>query len=209
MGEIDKRSKKLLEKSERVADIINAEFYGGEQVLKAENIQERDTESIFIGKNGKKSESYTIERDIVKEAVLESRVVLISLESQTGIHYAMPVRVMQGDALQYHTQIKNIAKEHKEKKDLKGDEYISGFSKEDKLAPSSTICVYWGTEPWDGPRCLKDMLNLEGVSKKLQENIADYPLNLIEANRIEDIDAYKTDLRLIFGFLQKRKIKRL
>ena len=54
MGEIDRRSKKLLEKAERVADIINVKFYDGEQVLKAEDIRERNAESIFIGKNEKR-----------------------------------------------------------------------------------------------------------------------------------------------------------
>lgn len=207
MHRIDKTSKRFLEDSARFADIINAVVCQGKQVLKTENIQERNVESIFIGKNAKNGKSFTIERDIVREAILESHVVLISIENQTGIHYAMPLRVMQGDTLQYHEQMKKIAKEHKEKKDLRGNEYISEFSKDDKLIPVTTVCVYWGTEPWNGPRCLKDMMDLDGLPEEIIGKISDYPLNLIEVNRIENIDVFKTDLRLVFGFLQRRENK--
>ena len=207
MHKMDKVSKRYLSDPDRFADCYNAVICHGKQIIKAENIQEKNSESIFMGEDNGRIESFSVERDIVREAVLESHIILIAIESQTGIHYAMPLRIMQGDVLQYHDQMQRIIKEHKKKKDLRGDEYLSGFSKKDKLIPVTTICVYWGKEPWDGPRCLKDMMELSGLQEDICEKISDYPLNLIEVNQLENLDIFKTDLRLVFGFLQKRENK--
>lgn len=89
-------------------------------------------------------------------------------------------------------------------RDLKGDEFLSGFAKEDKLIPVTAICIYLGEAPWDGPRCLKDILDLEGLPQEICERIADYPLNLLEVNTFSDIEQLHSDLRFIFGFLQRR-----
>lgn len=42
--------------------------------------------------------------------------------------------------------------------------------------PLITIVVYFGKEPWDGPRSLKEMLDLNGLPKEIVEMVADYPL---------------------------------
>lgn len=39
------------------------------------------------------------------------------------------------DAANYVMQVEEIVKEHREKRDLKKDEYLSGFAKDDKLLP--------------------------------------------------------------------------
>ena len=55
-------------------------------------------------------------------------VVLIGIENQAEIHYAMPVRTLIYDALNYGSQVKEAAKQHKEKKDISTSaEFLSGL----------------------------------------------------------------------------------
>ena len=204
MQEQDKQSIRYLSDPTRIADLLNAYLYQGKQLLTPDNIKERTRDTFADENKEKKTAIKMITRDIVRELQIEAKVILIAFENQSGIHYAMPVRIMRGDAFYYQEQWSNIAKEHRLKRDLKGDEFLSGFSKEDKLIPVIAICIYLGEAPWDGPRCLKDILELEGLPKEICERIADYPLNLLEINTFSDIEQLHSDLRFIFGFLQRR-----
>jgi len=38
-----------------------------------------------------------------------------------------------------------------------GGEYLDHFYENDRLMPCITLVVYWGEEPWRGPRRLSDM----------------------------------------------------
>ena len=78
---------------------------------------ERDTtelvQLIVKGKNNK-NESVQKYRDILKAAVImedeNADYLLLGIENQTEIHYAMPVRNMIYDALQYGNQVAAIAR---------------------------------------------------------------------------------------------------
>ncbi len=98
------------------------------------------------------------------------------MEEQTDIHYAMPVRVMDAEAAIYQKQWKKKQAEHKKKKDLEGAEFLSGFAKEDKLIPTLTLVLYFGPNPWDGPKNLKDMMLLDGLPECVRDMIVDYPI---------------------------------
>lgn len=86
-------------------------------------------------------------------------------------------------------------------------EFLSGFSKEDKLTPVSTIVVYFGTEPWDGPRCLKDMLDLEGFPQEMIDFIGDYPMQILEVRNFSDYENFQSDFKYVCGFLQRDQDK--
>ena len=94
------------------------------------------------------------------------------VENQTEIHYAMPVRNIIYDALQYGKQVSEVAKRHKNQGDRKGHnkgEYLSGFYKEDRIRPVVTLVVHFGADEWDGPLSLYDMMDLE--DEKLLEYV--------------------------------------
>ena len=59
-------------------------------------------------------------RDLLKTATImedgEATYVLLGIENQTEVHYAMPVRNMLYDAMQYNQQVTEIAEKHKGKK---------------------------------------------------------------------------------------------
>ena len=59
-------------------------------------------------------------------------------------------------------EIRIRRQEHRERKDLKAEEYLSGISREDRFLPVVTLVLYFGKH-WDGPRNLKDLLDLEGI----------------------------------------------
>ena len=91
--------------------------------------------------------------------------------------------------------------EHRERKDLKAEEYLSGISREDRFLPVVTLVLYFGKH-WDGPRNLKDLLDLEGMLPEVRELLADYPVHVIEVGNYPYAEAFRTDLKLVFGFVQ-------
>lgn len=75
--------------------------------------------------------------------------LVLGIENQSKIHYAMVVKNMVYDSLHYAKQVMEATKSHKGEK-LSGDEFLSGFTKEDKLIPVITLVLYFGAEEWDG-----------------------------------------------------------
>lgn len=223
MPDKDVRANTYFEDPEHCADLLNGFGFQGKQYVLPEHIQIRNQNNALPNTKDKSKETISIYRDVVVEAnilcessdsikdiahhgkYIQMKTAIITLENQSDIHYAMPVRVMSGDSANYHNQWRKIAKKHKKNKDLKGMEFLSGFAKEDKLTPLSTIVVYFGNEPWNGPRCLKDMLDLEGLPQEMLDIIADYPLNILEVRRYLDYENFQTDFQLVCGFLQRDK----
>lgn len=198
----DAAAVEFFEKPERFADLLNGELFGGKTVVKPEDVQERNRKAARIRRKRRKITGQEIERDVVRSVSLGVKLVLVSLENQSDIHYAMPLRVMNGDSVRYDAQWRKIRKAHQEKKDLAGAEFLSGFSKEDKLIPELTIVLYYGEEPWDAPRCLREMLDLSNLPGELEHLAADYPMHLIEIRNYPNPERFRTDLRYVFEFLQ-------
>ena len=144
-------------------------------------------------------------RDIFKNASIKytgkSYVVLIGVENQSDIHYAIPVKNMFYDVMAYGNQVKETAKKHRKDKDTTtSDEFLSGFTKEDKLIPVITITVYLETKEWDGPRKLSDMFG--DVDEELRPFIPDYRINLLAPREITDFTGFRTSIRQLFEVLK-------
>lgn len=125
--------------------------------------------------------------------------------NQSEIHYAMPVRIMGYDFSEYKKQLMDIQKMHREKKDLSGAEFLSGFSKDDRLKAIVTLVLYYGEEPWTGPRCLKDILDMQDIPEELKAMVVDYPIHIVDVRRFKDSEKLQTDARIVFGLLQRVK----
>ena len=163
MGMADTVTKEYMRSNKVFADAFNYLIYDGEQVVKSALLQELDTTEIAIpfalDENENSAEDVVQKyRDVLKSAVImqdaEVSYILLGVENQTEIHYAMPVRNIIYDALQYGKQISEVAKRHKSKGDRKGHnkgEYLSGFYKEDRIRPVITLVVHFGADEWDGP----------------------------------------------------------
>lgn len=142
MQEKDKHSIHYLSDPTKIADLLNTYLYHGKQLLTSDNIRERARDSFADETKEKKTAIKMITRDIVKEIQTEAQVILIAFENHSRIHYAMPLRIMRGDAFHYQEQGTKIAKEHR--------------------------------------------------------------LNLLEVNTFSNIEQLRSDLRFVFGFLQRR-----
>ena len=73
MGAKDTKAKEYLSDNERFADLCNAVLFDGEQVIKAENLQEKDsTEVLSVLGTDEKEIQFQKWRDILKQAVVKS-----------------------------------------------------------------------------------------------------------------------------------------
>ena len=118
----------------------------------------------------------------------------------------MVIRNMVQDALSYAAQVEETAKKHRLNKDLRdGGEYLSGFSKQDRLTPVITITLYWNSGKWDAPRTLHEMLDVS--DQEILQYISDYHLNLVVPDEIDDFGVFETDLGVVLQMLQCAKDK--
>ena len=201
------------ENPSRFADLLNGYVYQGKEMVSAEEISEVNASVARIageGSAGKRRSvsAQVITADIVRKVGCGMRVALVALENQTDIHYAMPVRVMNAESVQYHKQWRESAKLHRSRKDLQGAEFLSGFAKKDKLIPIVTIVIYFGKEPWDGPVSLKEMMEPDKYPREIFEMVEDYHIHLLEVRKYTGTEVFHTDIRYVFGFLQREEKKR-
>ena len=104
--------------------------------------------------------------------------VLLGLESQEHIHYALPMRVMGYDYATYKKQYNSNAQKYKNSEGLSEDEYLSRTKKTDKFIPVITAVVYYGEKEWDGAKSLHGMLK---IPEKMTKYVNDYKIHLVEA----------------------------
>ncbi|MDD3338854.1 MAG: Rpn family recombination-promoting nuclease/putative transposase [Lachnospiraceae bacterium] len=201
MGNADNQVNEYLSDPVRFADVVNNGFFDGNHVIDPAKLTELDSVSRDIPGMHKI-------RDIKKMYKDEAVILIIGVESQTSIHYAMPLRNLIYDAQTYEGQRRKIAKQHKDDKDLEGDEWLSRFSKDDKLLPVITLVVYYGLDPWDGPRTLHEMLAVSEELKAYMPLMMNYQLNLLEVMKIKDLDTYGDDLKMVFGFIKYQEDKK-
>ena len=161
MGKKDVVSKIYLGAADRIADLLNNELFEGGSAVAASDIMELDSTATSILKDEDNIVNVrVVAKDLVRKVRFGIQVMLFAIEEQSDIHYAMPLKVLNGDAALYDKQWSGIRREHKRKKDLSGAEYISGFGREDHLVPVLSVVLYFGEQEWDGPLCLKEMMDL-------------------------------------------------
>lgn len=201
-NEKDAVIKKFLEKPENFSDLFNGSLFQGKQVLKADMLGDLPGESMisFSDKEGKKVSARRY-RDIIRKASGRTTYAVFAVEGQEKTHYAMPVREMVYDALNYAAQVKVISDRHRRDKDYRdSSEFLSGLLREDRLAPVITICLYYGTGEWEGPRELYDLLDIPEEYEDMKPFMSNYKVNLVQPTDV-DPENFRTDLKLIFSLL--------
>ena len=127
--------------------------------------------------------------------------VVMGIELQNHIHYAMPLRHMIYDGMSYLKEYKEIVQQNKkEKRQASGDEFLSGMRKEDRLHPVISLTIYYGENPWDGPLSLKDML--QNVPLEVMGAVADYKMNLLEIRGSGQYHFNNPDVQAVFEILR-------
>ena len=206
MGAKDIKANKYMADNARFADLFNYKLYDGRPVIQPDELQERDaTELLDVFGVDKKQLQVQKLRDLLKSAIIKSTqsafYVLLGLENQTKIHYAMPVRAMLYDAINYEKQINETGKMHKKNKDhMTPAEFLSNFKKTDRLTPIVTLTLYWGADDWDGPTHLHQMFH--DMDEHLKQFIPDYHINLIAPNQIQSFEKFRTELGKTLEFIK-------
>ena len=120
-GQADTVTKAYMRGNAVFADAFNYLLYDGRAVIDPHNLKEIDPTEIALpfgardGKENRKQKEETVQkyRDLLKNAVImedgKTAYVLLGIENQTDIHYAMPVKNAIYDALQYGRQVSEIA----------------------------------------------------------------------------------------------------
>ena len=221
MGFADTVTKAYMKDNIVFADAFNYLIYGGKAVVDPKQLQELDTTEIALPFGMQDAESKQPEeavqkyRDVLKSAIIKqddaAAYILLGIENQTDIHYAMPVRNIIYDALQYGKQVADIAARHRASEgDAKGHsrgEYLSGFYKEDKLTPVITLVLHFGANEWDGPLSLHEMMAVQ--DQALLHFVQDYQIHLIDPAKLstEDLGRFSSSLREVIGYIKYSKDK--
>ena len=210
------------------ADIFNYYIYGGRQVILPEQLTERDSTKIALpyGADGAVVPVQKF-RDVQKlyAAMTDGKMeyVLYGAENQAEIHYAMAVKNNLYDALEYAGQVEEAAKSHrremKQKKeqgetpDEEGGktpntgEFLSGFWAGDRLIPSITVTIFFGSEEWDGPLSLFEMMDVSDPD--VLACMDNYHVRLIAPAQMtdEEIMKFQSSLREVLLFIKYSKDK--
>lgn len=182
MAEKDITEKLLEEYNDVFADIVNVLLFGGEEVIKPDELGRAGTESHYKADDSKLHEQ---ERDVAKYWEKGGiKIALCGLENQTNIHNDMPMRIINYDGVSYRSQL--LA--------------------ESQRYPVMTLVLYFGyTKRWDGPVTLYEMFD---IPENMKTYVNDYKINLFEIAYLSDeqVKMFKSDFRIVADyFVQMRK----
>ena len=192
------------------ADAFNYLIYDGEQIIRPEQLTDLDATQFAIPYREEeegKPEATQKYRDVLKTLAVKTddqrAYLVLGIENQSNVHYAMPVRNMLYDAMQYEKQVRQLAAAHRKKHDAAtSDEYLSGMSREDKITPVITLVINFGSKKWDGPIRLHEMFSEQ--PEHILRLIPDYQVLLIDPMSMADTDLGRlnSSLREVLSYIK-------
>lgn len=189
-----------LSDSERYADLWNA--YLGKEMFEAQEFEVLDT--VGIQKEKPSEKGRRIEHDLLKKHKKRGRICFLGVENQERVDYRMVLRSAGYTLETFNRQLKELEMIHLKDNDMESYEYLSRMKKTDRLYPVIILVLYFGREPWDGTKNLKELLKPGDYPEEIRGIVPDYQMNLLEIQRFEHLERFQTDLYLVFGFLQRR-----
>ena len=157
-------------------------------------------------------------------------LTILGVEGQDKVDYTMPLRILGDEFVWYARQASEIIAKHKAQwqastaqtqsretarkgavdgmereseaptHKISPGEFLCGFLRSDRIAPSVTLVIYYGVEPWDGALSLREMYIDSPWAKYAMDN----KVYLLDIRRMSDaeIAAYSDDLRVLFTTLK-------
>lgn len=211
MGKVDIATKQYMSHRDVIADVFNFYIYDGRQVIKPEKLQKIDTAEVALPYGNDAEIAVQKLRDNIMLWTMamddKAAYAVLGIENQDKIHYAMAVKNMLYDALQYAKQVEEAKRSYrnglnKKRIKLNSEEFLSGLKKADRLMPVITLVVYFGDKDWDGAKSIHEMLSVD--DDELLSYVPNYKINLIEPAKIsdEDYDKFKTDVGAVLQFIK-------
>ena len=211
MGKVDIATKQYMSHRDVIADVFNFYIYDGRQVIKPEKLQKIDTAEVALPYGNDAEIAVQKLRDNIMLWTMamddKAAYAVLGIENQDKIHYAIAVKNMLYDALQYAKQVEEAKRSYrnglnKKRIKLNSEEFLSGLKKADRLMPVITLVVYFGDKDWDGAKSIHEMLSVD--DDELLSYVPNYKINLIEPAKIsdEDYDKFKTDVGSVLQFIK-------
>ena len=195
----DAALKEFFSDNNHFAELFNSYMFGGKETITPDSLEDLDPDvSVnLLSKEFQKTVKRV--RDVMKVSKTGEYYRILGIENQKAIHYAMPLRVMLYDALTYLQEINKIIANTNPQGTIPSiDEFLSGFRKEDKIHPCYTIVIYFGEKQWDGPKTLKEMVEMD-PNDPLKRYFNDYPMHLICVNELDTFPEKAGDVYQLFA----------
>lgn len=131
--------------------------------------------------------------------------IILAVEDQNRVHYAMPLRTMIYDAMGYLKEYQELTRLRKQQRSPKAgnksttgtrDEFLSGIRKNDRLHAQISIVLYCGDHPWDGPLSLRDMMT--ELPSPASAAFCNYGMNLIQILDSGNYIFHNKDVQTLF-----------
>lgn len=76
-----------------------------------------------------------------------------------------------------------------------------------------TMCYDAGEKEWDGAKDIHGLLDFTGIPDSLKNKVSNYQIHVVEVQKLENTDIFKTDVKQVFDFIRfsknKEKLKEL
>ena len=220
VGKKDIGLKTYLRDTARYADLWNGGVFQGRQIVKAEELREASPVHV----RSEHDEAMERQGDLVmKQYCNGQRFVVLALENQEKTDYAMPVRVMIQEALEYDRQLREIRRENERRykayqegndstacREFYQDEgeFLYKVRSADWLLPVVTLVVYWGEQPWKGPKSLHEMICFDDINTEMEQALKkllpEYPLHFLDVSSFCHFEYFRTELGPLLEIFQKR-----
>ena len=204
MGALDKKQKAYFKEPRRFADAWNGILFQGREVIRWDELEECD--SVLTCEEGSGVERTA---DVIMKKTKDGRLLaMLMLENQKKQDYSLPARVFLEEALAYNGQVRAIKNRNKWmlRIEMDGGELMYQFLKEDRLRPVVMMVLYWNEEEWDGANSLEELIDFEGA-EELREFVPRYPIRVIDVAKLRDPGRFRTDLRSVVEYFQRRNDK--
>ena len=217
MTKKDHLTKTYIGNNEIFADVVNYAVYNGVQVITPEVLEDGNTVATsYIYKDDGFRLTFERTRDLRKVTRKNPKdktcYMIFGAENQSQLHYAMPVKAMTYDVLEYICQIENRKKTFRAISEVKkageepleappdNAEFLSSWKADDELIPVVTIVINFGEKKWDAPVTLHEMF--DKTKRKFQRNriiremIPDYKFILIDPHQMSEDDFERMNTNL-------------
>ena len=175
----DIAEKYLLSYNDVFADIVNGAVFGGEEIVKSNELADANLITQFKDDQNIHHEQV---RDIAK-FWKKNEVIFsfIGIENQSAPDKDMILRIISYDGATYKSQMGN-----------------------ESIYPVLTIVIYWGKYEWKAPVSLQERIN---CPRELADVIPDYRFKLIDIGRLsgKELIKFKSDFRLVAEFIARQK----
>lgn len=180
MSEKDLSEKILEDYNDVFADIVNVLLFDGEERVKPDSLTNTGVHSQYKADE----KLHEQERDVAKKwNDCNIQLALFGLENQTKVEKLMPFRIFGYEGASYRAQLLNP---------------------KDRLYPVITLVLYFGTDHWNHPKSLKELIH---IPKGLEQYVNDCRINVFEVSWFSDeiIAKFKSDFKVVANFFSKKR----